>query len=221
VTDLRVVLLAAGALILGLLWLLELRRERNAQRHRTVLRERTTPDFRDGRERAYRDDAPAQVGDTPELPPMSPTGAEPHLDTASAPTAPADFIAIHVQGAAQSTFAIDAVFAAAESAGLVFGDRQIFHMPGMNSRAAPLFSMANMLEPGTFTRDDASRPTRGLTLIMSLPTETDAGMVLDLMLHTADLLATSLGGAVHGVDHRPLNPERIASLRQKATTRRH
>ena len=220
-TDLRVVLLAAGALILGLLWLLELRRERNAQRQRMVLRERSTPDFRDGRGRAPRDEGPAADADTPNLPPMSPTGTEPHLGTASVPTAPADFIAIHVQGAARPTFAIDAVFTAAESAGLVFGDRQIFHMPGMNSHAAPLFSVANMLEPGTFTRDDTSRPTRGLTLIMSLPTETDAGMVLDLMLHTAELLATSLGGAVHGMDHRPLNPERIAALRHKVTARGH
>lgn len=219
-TDLRVVLLVAGALILALIWLLDARRERSARRYRTVLRQRITPADHDTRRPAPWDDSPEPHADVADLPPMSPTGTVRHPGVESTPPAPAEFIAIHVQGAAQSTFAVTAVFSAAESAGMVFGDRQIFHMPGVNSGAAPLFSMASMLEPGTFSRDDTARPTRGLTLFMCLPTETDAGVVLDLMLRTAELLATSLGGGMHDRDHRPLSQDRIAALRQKVAARR-
>ncbi len=218
-TDLRVVLLVAGALVLVLIWLLEVRRERNAQRHRTVLRHRATPADRNEPRFAPRIQDPEPDADTGDMPPMSPTGDGSRAEPESASPAPADFIAIHVQGANRSTFPHDAVFSAAESAGLVFGERQIFHMPGVSHSAAPLFSMANMLEPGTFSQGDTARPTRGLTLFMRLPSETDAGMVLDLMLHTAELLATSLGGAVQDMDRRPLTPDRIAALRQKVATR--
>ncbi len=216
--DLRTVLLVAGVLILGLIWLLELRRERKAQRHRTVLRQRSTPVWHDEQDHASRREDPELHTDTPDLPPMPPsgTGRDVHVESA----APADFIAIHVRGAGQSTFPMGAVFSAAESAGLVFGGRQIFDMPGVNSGSPPLFSVANMLEPGTFSRDDTARPTRGLTLLMCLPTETDAAMVLDLMLHTAELLATSLGGEVHDMDHRPLSQDRIAGLRQRVASRK-
>ncbi len=218
-TDLRVVLLVAGVLILVLIWMLEMRRERNVQRHRTVLRQRSTPSYHDEKEPVYRDENPDPHAQTADLPPMSPTGTGRRADAESAGPAPADFIAIHVQGAAKSTFALSAVFSAAESAGLVFGDRQIFHMPGVNSSAAPLFSMASMLEPGTFSRDDTAQPTRGLTLFMCLPTDTDASIVFDLMLHTAELLATSLGGVVNGMDRQPLSQDRIAALRQKVAGR--
>jgi cell division protein ZipA len=219
VTDLRVVLLVAGALILALIWLLEVRRERMAQRQRTVLRQRTAPVFHDEPAHAPPDESPETPVAGHDPAPLPQAASGPQVETELSAPAPADIISIHVQGAGQSTFACSAVFNAAESAGLEFGDRQIFHMPGVNSSAAPLFSMANMLEPGTFSRADTERYTRGLTLFMCLPTEADARMVLDLMLHTAELLATSLGGVVHGMDRRPLNPVRIAALRQKVAGR--
>lgn len=218
-TDLRVVLLVAGALTLVLIWLLDMRRERNARRYRTVLRQRATPDDYDRRRQTAPEDGPDPTADVADLPPISPTGIARHPEAEARDAAAADIIAIHVKSAAQSTFAVSAVCAAAESAGMVFGERQIFHMPGVKNGAAPLFSMANMLEPGTFSRDDAARPTRGLTLFMCLPTEPDPRMVLDLMLRTAELLATSLGGAAYGMDHRPLDKDRIAALRQKVAAR--
>lgn len=217
-SDLRLVLLLVGALVIALIWLLDVRRERNAQRHRTVLRHRAQADDRGERRYAAGDPDPGHDGDVADLPPMSPTGdrtgAEP--ETEPAVPAPTNFIAIHVKAAAQTPFAVQAVFDAAESAGLVYGDRQIFHMPGVERSGAPLFSVANMLEPGTFPRDDTARPTRGLTLFMCLPTEAEPGMVLDLMLHTAELLAASIGGTVYGPDHRPLDTNRAAALRQTA-----
>ncbi|MBI1732089.1 MAG: hypothetical protein HYR49_04890 [Gammaproteobacteria bacterium] len=213
--ELRLILLAAGAALVAVIWLVELRRERLARRAGMILRR--TDDSDDG-------DYPAGIaaGDSDadgrelSLPPIRPrpdwndTGGARSTD----PGAP-DFIAIHVETAAQTTFAVPAVFAAAESAGLIHGSRRVFEMPGAGG-SAPLFSMADMMKPGTLDRADATGRIRGLTLFMTLPAASDAAMVLDLMLRTAEVLAVSLGGKVHGPDHRPLDAAAIVALRRKA-----
>ena len=208
-TDLRLVLLLAGALAVVLVWLLDLRRERKARRQRTALGQRQTRRDGDG----------SLDKNVAALPPISPTPDQPRAEPESlAPDVP-EFIAIHVKSAHQTPFVTQAIFAAAESAGLIHDDQGIFQMPGAAGAGAPLFSMANMLEPGTFSHADPTRATRGLTLIMRLPAESNPGMVLDLMLQTAELLATSLGGMVYGADHRLLDKDRTAALRHQAAGR--
>lgn len=214
-TDLRLVLLLAGALALALVWLLDLRRERKSRRQRTVIRSRLADDDLGVLQRSSDDNH--DLGEAvAALPPISPTSDESGAESGFEPPDAPQFIAIHVKSAHQTPFITQSIFAAAESAGLFLGDTGIFLMPGATSTGPPLFSLVNMLEPGTFARADPTRSTRGLTLIMRLPAESNPTMVLDLMLHTADLLATSLGGSVYGTDHRLLDKGRIAALRHQA-----
>ena len=114
---------------------------------------------------------------------------------------------------------------AAEKAGLEFGDMRIFHRP-MDGKpdAGPVFSMANMLKPGTF---DMSRidelQTPGLSFFMTLPGPLSALDAWDAMLPAAQRMAELLGGNVLDEERNALGRQRIAVLRDELRSwdRRH
>jgi FtsZ-interacting cell division protein ZipA len=205
--DLRLILLVAGALLVAGIWFMEMRGERRARRSSTML----------GRD-AQRDRDPRPVTDAaePDAPLLPPMRALADADIGSPPSAQEvpEFIAIHVVPGGQRAFAGGEVSAAATDAGLVIGTERVFHMPGAGG-PAPLFTVVNMMKPGTFEPDGVT-PVRGLTMLMTLPCATGGQIVLDLMLRTADALAAALGGSVNGPDHRPLDEAGRAVLRQKA-----
>lgn len=104
---------------------------------------------------------------------------------------------------------------AAEKAGLEFGDRGIFHrlVPGKAS-AGPVFSMANMLKPGSFDMsaiDDIE--TSGVTLFMTLPGPLSALDAWDAMLPTAQRLAELLDATVLDESRGTLGRQGIAHVR--------
>jgi len=82
------------------------------------------------------------------------------------------------------------------SRGLRFGDMDIFHRHKHTSGEGPIqFSLANALKPGTFNLDDMnSFKTRAVTLFMMLPGPREPVKAYELMLDTAQHLATELGG---------------------------
>lgn len=208
--DLRLVLVIGGLLVLAVIWLLDARRERIARRQRTILRRGGSsalePRFTT-RAGVKAEDA-ADPGDGAPMPPMSPRGD-------SAGTAPGPkFVAVHVHAPAETHFRQESIFSAAAAAGLEFDDRGIFIMPGVGVAPAPMFTVANLHEPGTFSRDTGARPSRGLILILPLPVADDPGMVLDLMLHTAELLAGQLGGTVLDGTRTPMDAQGIDRLRR-------
>lgn len=82
------------------------------------------------------------------------------------------------------------------SRGLRFGDMDIFHRHKYTSGEGPIqFSLANALKPGTFNLDDMnSFKTRAVTLFMILPGPQEPLKAYELMLETAQHLATELDG---------------------------
>lgn len=73
--------------------------------------------------------------------------------------------------------------------GMIFGQHDIFHreVPGGSK---PLFSMANLTNPGTFDKETWSTlETKGVTLFMTLPGPLGALDAWDAMLATARRLA--------------------------------
>ena len=82
------------------------------------------------------------------------------------------------------------------SRGLRFGDMDIFHRHKHTSGEGPIqFSLANALKPGTFNLDDMnSFKTRAVTLFMILPGPKEPLKAYELMLETAQHLATELDG---------------------------
>lgn len=110
----------------------------------------------------------------------------------------------------------DFISRAAGEAGMVHGEMEIFHHFGIAHRhgSRPIFSLADMFEPGSFPLQQlAERHTSGLVLFFCLPAPGDARMILELMLNTAERIASSLGAEVLGPHQEPLTDKSIGELR--------
>jgi cell division protein ZipA len=106
---------------------------------------------------------------------------------------------------------------AAEKAGLEYGDMGIYHrMVDGKRELGPIFSVANMLKPGSFdlSRLDALR-TPGLSFFMALPGPITALDAWDTMLPTAQRLAELLDGQVLDEERNALGRQRIAHIRDE------
>jgi len=82
------------------------------------------------------------------------------------------------------------------SAGLQFGEMNIFHFYQMTFKGrAALFSLASATEPGDFNLDKMGNyACNGLTLFANLKQVQDPQYVFDLMIKTAEQLADDLDG---------------------------
>ncbi|MCK5649388.1 MAG: hypothetical protein KAI22_10960 [Gammaproteobacteria bacterium] len=86
------------------------------------------------------------------------------------------------------------LFHALETAGLFYGDMDIFHYPGSDeAETFALFSVANAVEPGTFKlQDEAALKTPGITMFMRLPTRTDSYSAYEKFIQVAQMIASEL-----------------------------
>jgi cell division protein ZipA len=112
----------------------------------------------------------------------------------------------------RGTFLIEAL----EKAGLEYGDMQIFHRRERHSGSdAVLFSVANLVEPGTFDLSAMEHfTTRGLVLFLQLPGPFDAIRAFDAMVEAARSLADSLEGNVCDATRSVLTNQTIAHMRE-------
>jgi len=106
---------------------------------------------------------------------------------------------------------------AAEKAGLAFGDLGIFHrLISGKPDAGPVFSMANMIRPGSFDmRGIDQLRTPGVSFFMTLPGPLPALDAWDAMLPTAQRLAELLDANVLDEERNALGRQRIAHLRDE------
>lgn len=106
-----------------------------------------------------------------------------------------------------------AIERAAVDAGLNFGARNIFHRDRERGGAPPLFSLANLYQPGSFDplRWETLR-TQGLTLFMPVPCVEDPAAVFADMTTVAQLMARKLGGRLTDQDQRPLSAAGIETI---------
>jgi cell division protein ZipA len=106
---------------------------------------------------------------------------------------------------------------AAEKAGLAFGDMGIFHrLISGKATAGPVFSMANMVKPGSFDMrhiDEVHTP--GVSFFMTLPGPLPALDAWEAMLPTAQRLAELLDATVLDEERNALGRQRIAHLRDE------
>ncbi len=105
---------------------------------------------------------------------------------------------------------------AARMAGLEFGDMDIYHRLDESGHRETVFSMANMVAPGTL--EDANTPafsTPGVALFMRLPGPLRALDGWDMMLATARRLAELLEAEMLDENHSNLNRQRIQQIREE------
>lgn len=110
------------------------------------------------------------------------------------------------------------IISACKQAGMKFGAMNIFHHFGIGDMALdkPVFSLANLYEPGEFSLQDMDDfKTRGLVMYMCLPAPFEGELALELMLNTARRVAESLNGEVCDSRRTPLSDKEISKMRTK------
>jgi cell division protein ZipA len=108
------------------------------------------------------------------------------------------------------------VKAALEKHDLHFGDMQIYHKFNAGSRKQTLFSVANILDPGTLLPDKfVSMTTPGLLIFARLPGPVNGLALFDDLLDTAQGLSEQLDGALCDETRQPVTDEVLESMRGK------
>ncbi len=130
-----------------------------------------------------------------------------------------DILVLYITSPSHISFNGLSISKAADEVGMIYGHMNIFHHfgPGKLHSGQPLFSLANMHEPGSFDLGRmADLKTKGLAAFMYSPASIDASVVFELFLNTTQRLAELLGGTVRTSDNEKLNNAAISSLREKA-----
>lgn len=101
--------------------------------------------------------------------------------------------------------------------GLRYGSMDIFHRYSDNKgEGALLFSMANMVKPGTFDLDAMDEfTTPGVTLFMTLPINADSMHSFDLMADTAQAISQTLGGELKDEQRSVMTRQTLEHCRQR------
>ncbi len=198
--ELRLILILIGAVIIAAIWLFS--SQRKPAEGRTVREAPILPD-----ESFPEDDFPSDT-----------------IPGSSAKTAPVReqgeqlILALHVMPRTGMPFAGAKAQDAFEACNLRFGRYQVYHRldaPGGNS----VFSVANVLEPGSFDPDalDATE-LPGLTLFMVLPGPRGGVASYADMLATARQLAQALDGEVLDQDRSTLTRQTARHIRERIIT---
>lgn len=198
--ELRLILILIGAVIIAAIWLFSSQRKPDSAK--TVREAPVMPD-----ESFPEDDFPSET-----------------IPGSSAKTAPVReqgeqlILALHVMPRTGMPFAGAKVQDAFEACNLRFGRYQVFHRldaPGGNS----VFSVANVLEPGSFDPDalDAAE-LPGLTLFMVLPGPRGGVASYADMLATSRQLAQALDGEVLDQDRSTLTRQTARHIRERIIT---
>ena len=111
------------------------------------------------------------------------------------------------------------IMRAAQSVGLRHGELQIFHHYGAGDLITekPLFSLADMFEPGHFELDRMPAfQTPGLTMFLNLPTALDGAVAFELFLNTAQRLTESLDANLFSAPQNALDSLAIERMRRTA-----
>jgi cell division protein ZipA len=126
-------------------------------------------------------------------------------------------VTLFVAARAGHVFHGDDIAVAAEKVGLDFGAMSIFHrLVDGRPEAGPVFSVANMLKPGSFDMAALeSLETPGLSFFMTLPAPVPALDGWDMLLPAAQRMAELLDGLVLDEDRNSLTRQRIGQLRDE------
>ena len=109
-----------------------------------------------------------------------------------------------------------AVKAALDKHDLHFGDMQIFHKHVAGTRKQILFSVANILDPGTLLPDKfVTMTTPGLLIFTRLPGPVNGLALFDDLLDTARGINDQLGGILCDESRQPVSDEALEATRSK------
>ena len=165
------------------------------------------------------------VATSPEPDPVAPieTMSKPEVDIASPQENAVEnvnewdmVIAFTVMARDGSTFSGKSVKATLESLDLHFGDLQIYHRQVPGLRTQSLFSVANILDPGTLNPDSfATMKTPGLLIFTRLPGPVNGLTLFDDLLDTAQKMADKLDGVLSDESRQAVSQSTIETMRSR------
>lgn len=117
-------------------------------------------------------------------------------------------------------FPDESIRRATAEVGMKYGEMNIYHR--LTDAGQTLFSMASVVEPGTFPKKPAADfSTPGMTLFTQLPGARDGLAIYSDMLFTAERIAVLLGATLHDEAHNKLTKQSIEHTRQTILDHRH
>lgn len=128
-----------------------------------------------------------------------------------------EVIVLNVHCATSEPFVGTKLFDSMKQNGLLYGEMDIFHRHSdLSGTGKVLFSVANMMQPGTLKHDDPDEfTTKGISFFMTLPCYGDSEQNFKMMLRTAQQIADDMGGNVLDEKRNLMTPDRLAQYRRQ------
>lgn len=142
---------------------------------------------------------------------------EPNVVGEPKPEPEMQVIILNVHCAGEEPFVGTKLFDSLQQNGLLYGEMNIFHRHvDLSGNGKVLFSVANMMHPGTLEHGDpAEFTTKGISFFMTLPCYGEADQNFNLMLRIAQQVADDMGGNVLDDQRNLMTPDRLASYRRQ------
>ncbi|WP_220720728.1 cell division protein ZipA [Agarivorans litoreus] len=133
------------------------------------------------------------------------------------PNAPDDVFILNVMAQSGRYLKGAALLASIDKIGLRHGDMDIFHRHLDNSGTGPvIFSLANMVNPGTFDIDAMDQlETRGVSIFMTVPCKGEPTKNFALMYNAAMTLAKDLDAIMLDDQRNPLTKQTVNHYEQR------
>ncbi|MCI0654502.1 MAG: cell division protein ZipA C-terminal FtsZ-binding domain-containing protein [Methylococcaceae bacterium] len=132
----------------------------------------------------------------------------------SKPNDPFGIVQIKVTRRTGMCFSGTLLIGALRSIGLEYGAMNIFHKRQGGSQS-PLFSVVNLVEPGTFPIDDPGHfESPGVAFFLQLAVSNQPQFAFDEMLRAAQILAARIGGEICDAETQLLTIEKAEAIRE-------